>query len=186
MRQIIWYTWAALAVLYVMVSLVSFGTGAYFTSETSSNGSLHNATTKELISIQPQAISMGADGIVSIKMTIANQSDVSIPINFENVRTVIKPDETISEIVHVMADTELSSASIRIVGFHHYIDELVWIPLNKQQLLEIDKSHAEAKEEIDKAVSEVEQKSGKELVQNVKEPLPEEGLENEEQEGTNQ
>lgn len=153
-------------------------------------GNLRNATTKELLSIQPQAISMGADGIVLIKMTIVNKSDVNIPISFENVRTVIKPDETISETVHVMADKELSSASIRIVGFHHYIDELVWIPLNKQQLLEIDKSQADAKEEekkslapkkdteeIDKAVLDVEQKNENELVQDVNEPLSEENKE---------
>lgn len=139
MRQIIWYIWSSLAMVYVIGSLASFGTGAYFTSETTSSGNLHHATTKELLSIQPQVISMDADGMVSIEMVIANQFDVNIPISFENVHSVLKPNETISEIVHVMADKELSSASIRIVGFHHYIDEWLQIPLNKHQLLEADK-----------------------------------------------
>lgn len=136
-----------LTAMYMICFFGSIDTAAYFTSETVSKGHIVNATTNDLLSIKPAVKAYDKNGVVQINMEVTNLSSVSIPIRFADIHETVKPGETVTKTVQKMVSADMKTVQIRIVGFNHYIDERVQIPIDGNKLVTSEENQEQASKE---------------------------------------
>jgi hypothetical protein len=136
-------------------------TYAWFTASSISKGHIQNATTAELISMNPEVIEYVENGIVKLQISITNISTVSIPLRIEllsNNEVIqsssndLKHNGTFStnlEEFEALTDKgELRNLQYRIVGFEGYVDEIITVQVDEEKVKSTIKQETEEIKEV--------------------------------------
>lgn len=134
------------------------GTFAYFTSETQATGTIHNASSADLITVNTGKIVYEKNCKIKSSISITNKSTIKIPITVElltknggnhSSSTTLEPNATFStnpnDVDNLPNRREIQNIQYRIIGFNGYIDEIYTLPVD-QQRLEASKDKNNAKE----------------------------------------
>lgn len=133
------------------------GTFAWLTSSTKANGQIQNATSLDLLTINPEEVQYGRNGRVKSRINIKNISTISIPLKIELLpnnqgiasSTILKPNSTFTtnliELSFSLKKSDIKHIQYRIVGFNGYIDEIITVPIDQEKLKStIEKTNEEA------------------------------------------
>ncbi|MGC4377806.1 hypothetical protein WD019_12805 [Fictibacillus sp. Mic-4] len=110
-------------------------TYAWFHSETKASGELRNATTNDLLLIEKGDVSYNRSCSIRQKLSIKNISHMPIPITFENQHKTLAPGAALKANIDRKVSCKAVEVRYKLVGFNHYIDEMIYVPLDKEKLL---------------------------------------------------
>jgi hypothetical protein len=124
------------------------GTFAYFSAETQATGTIHNASSADLIAVNSGKISYGNNCEIKSTISIKNKSTINIPLTVElwvkkgekhSRTTILEPNSTYSananEFKNLANRCEIQEIKYRIIGFNGYIDDIYTIPIDQQKLM---------------------------------------------------
>ncbi|WP_077325316.1 hypothetical protein [Virgibacillus siamensis] len=130
-----------MTVLYLFaVSISTADTFAWFTSESNAHGTMVNATTNDLLSIQADVISYKSNCEVKVAVTIQNTSKIAIPIRLANYQESLSPGETYSKEFQEKPSCVAAEIQYPLQGFTNYINETIHIPLDQKKLEEASRN----------------------------------------------
>jgi hypothetical protein len=125
------------------------GTYAWFTSGTSAAGTIHNATTEDLLQIQSSEVQYGSNCSIENTLTIKNISDMSTKVTVlfqsdsgEELLTSqkLKPGQSLSTAPDAITDMtggcEATTLTYHIKGFINYVDETFSVAVDSNELKE--------------------------------------------------
>jgi hypothetical protein len=125
------------------------GTYAWFTSGTSAAGTIHNATTEDLLQIQSSEVQYGSNCSIENTLTIKNISDMSTKVTVlfqsdsgEELLTSqkLKPGQSLSTAPDAITDMtggcEATTLTYHIQGFINYVDETYSVAVDSNELKE--------------------------------------------------
>ncbi|WRP06349.1 hypothetical protein U9J35_21255 [Rossellomorea aquimaris] len=125
------------------------GTYAWFTSGTSAAGTIHNATTEDLLQIQSSEVQYGSNCSIENTLTIKNISDMSTKVTVlfqldsgEELLTSqkLKPGQSLTTapdaITDITGGCEATSLTYHIRGFINYVDEPYIVEVDSNELKE--------------------------------------------------
>ncbi|MGM0830663.1 MAG: hypothetical protein ACQEU4_20815 [Bacillota bacterium] len=125
------------------------GTYAWFTSGTSASGTIHNATTEDLLQIQSSEVQYGSNCSIENTLTIKNISDISTKVTVlfqfdsgEELLTSQKlnPGQSLTTAPDAITDMtggcEATTLTYHIRGFTNYVDETYSVEVDSNELKE--------------------------------------------------
>ena len=176
-------TFLLLSSIYLISTTLSSlpGTYAWFTSETSASGSIHNATTEDLLHIQASDVQYGDNCTIQNALSVKNISDMSttVTISFltNNGNEVLasqklKPGESITtnpgDITEWTGACDETSLTYRVQGFIHYVDEdhTVAVDQTKLKNTKISEEDMSKDEQVNKEEKPSVEEANKEIPDN--------------------
>ncbi|TMU84101.1 hypothetical protein FGG79_18375 [Bacillus sp. BHET2] len=173
-------TFLLLSSIYLISTTLSSlpGTYAWFTSETSASGTIHNATTEDLLQIQASDVQYGNNCTMQNSLSVKNISDMSTTVtvsfltsngNEELASQKLKPGESMNtnpeDMTKWTGECDETSLTYRVQGFIHYVDENHTVAVDQTELKntmmpdeeksideQVDKEDKQSVEEADKEV----------------------------------
>lgn len=138
------------SIYFISTALTSIpGTYAWFTSGTSASGTIHNATTEDLLHIQSSEVQYGSNCSIENTLTIKNISDMSTKVTVlfqsdsgEELLTSqkLKPGQSLSTAPDAITDMtggcEATTLTYHIQGFINYVDETFSVAVDSNELKE--------------------------------------------------
>lgn len=160
------------SIFHVMVSSVP-GTFAWFTSETSTTGTVQNANTADLLTIQASEVTYDENCSVSNVLSIKNISELDTTVNVSVVTNEgekllkeqhLNPNETLvtspEELTAILANVcSTDHIEYRIHAFINFVDEsfIVAVDPTKMKVMPPANNESDIIEESEKQTDEIEQ-----------------------------
>lgn len=123
-------------VFLLSLAIAKADTAAWFVSETEAEGHMVNASTEDLISINPKVISYDANCVTSIQIDITNISEIEVPIQLKDFQETLSPGESFSKVLEEKVACDATETTIDITGLNHYIEESIRVSLHRKSLKE--------------------------------------------------
>ncbi|CAN7177495.1 hypothetical protein [Rossellomorea sp. LjRoot5] len=138
------------SIYFISTALNSLpGTYAWFTSETSSSGTIQNATTEDLLQIGSSEITYGDDCSIEHSLSVKNISDMSTKVTIslqsgsgEELITSqkLKPGASLETAPDAISDPsggcEVTSVDYHIKGFINYVEETFSVAVDPAEMIQ--------------------------------------------------
>jgi hypothetical protein len=146
------------------IYLISFamtsvpGTYAWLTSDTNASGTIMNATTEDLLTIQSSKVRYGQQCSITHTLKVKNISEMNtvVTVSFstgsgyeEAGGKKLKPGQTFTVKPDIAADScEVEALTYGIQAFNQYVDETYSVPVDPMKLKETMGTKPEEKQEV--------------------------------------
>ncbi|MEG9296015.1 hypothetical protein V6B33_06120 [Mangrovibacillus sp. Mu-81] len=147
-----------------IIYLISFamtsvpGTYAWLTSETNASGTIRNATTEDLLTIQSSEVRYEQQCSITHTLKVKNISEMNtvVTVSFstgsgyeEAGGKKLKPGQILTVKPDIAADTcDAAALTYRIQAFNQYVDETYPVPVDRVKLKETMGTKPEEKQEV--------------------------------------